>query len=150
MSVCVSTVCVFSRWNPRNPRKTHILCFPAEPFRPLLGLGQLSRDYSLFHSLVDLFFCPSCFWILPSLVPYPEPQWALFSSTWHYPRDWYVSTLAADIAGEKTEILPFVTTWVDLEGITPVKSISQRQILYDFMYYVESQNKTSEQTRKQR
>ena len=37
---------------------------------------------------------------------------------------------------KKNEILPFVTTWMDLEGINAKwnKSDRERQILYDFTY----------------
>ena len=34
---------------------------------------------------------------------------------------------------KKNEILPFATTWMDLEGVTP-SEISQRQKLYDITY----------------
>ena len=36
-------------------------------------------------------------------------------------------------ATKKNEILPFLTTWMDLEGIM-LSEISQRQIPYDFTY----------------
>ena len=46
---------------------------------------------------------------------------------------------------KKNEILPFTTTWMDLEGI--ILSDNERQILYDFTYMrnlktQNSQNKT--------
>ena len=46
---------------------------------------------------------------------------------------------------KKKEILPFVKTWVDLEGIM-LSEIRQRQILYDFAYMWNLYNKTNEQT----
>ena len=44
---------------------------------------------------------------------------------------------------KKNEILPFVTTWMDLESITLNKT---SQILYDFAYMWNLKNKTNEQT----
>lgn len=42
-----------------------------------------------------------------------------------------------------------MTTLVDLEGIIPSETNQPKKILYGFMYYVDSKNKTNEQTRKQ-
>ena len=42
----------------------------------------------------------------------------------------------------KNEILPFATTWMDLEGIV-LSEISQRQILYDITYMWNLKNTTN-------
>ena len=45
---------------------------------------------------------------------------------------------------EKKEILPFVTTWVDLEGIL-LSEIREIQIPYDLSYMWNLKNKTNTQ-----
>ena len=48
---------------------------------------------------------------------------------------------------KKDEILPFVTTWMDLEGIMLSEvSYRERQILFDFIYMWNLKNKTNAQT----
>ena len=47
---------------------------------------------------------------------------------------------------EKNEILPFVTTWMDLESIMPSEiSQEKKQILYDLLKCGIQKNKTNEQ-----
>ena len=50
---------------------------------------------------------------------------------------------------KKNEILPSVTTWMDLEGIM-LSEISQRETLHDFTYMWNLKNKTNEQTQQNR
>jgi len=45
---------------------------------------------------------------------------------------------------KKDEILPFVTTWVDLGGIMPGETDGERQIPHDFTYMWNLNNKTNE------
>ena len=47
---------------------------------------------------------------------------------------------------KKNEILPFATTWMDLEGImlSEVKSNTERQILHDIIYMWDLKNKMNE------
>ena len=44
---------------------------------------------------------------------------------------------------KKNEILPFVTTWMDLEHIM-LSEIRERQILYEFTYIWNLKNKTDD------
>jgi len=47
----------------------------------------------------------------------------------------------------KNEIVPFMTTWIDLEGIMPrARREREGQILHDFIYMWNVRNKTNEQT----
>ena len=48
----------------------------------------------------------------------------------------------------KNEILPFVTTWLNLEDI--IKKVRERQILYDFSHMWNLRNKTNEEWTKER
>ena len=51
---------------------------------------------------------------------------------------WYTHTLSGILLNnKKSQILPFVATWMDLEVIM-LSEISQRQILYDITYYEKS------------
>ena len=47
---------------------------------------------------------------------------------------------------KKNEILPFATTWMDLESIMLSEIDRERHILYDFTYMWNLKNKTNEQT----
>ena len=50
------------------------------------------------------------------------------------------------LAVKKNEILPFVTTWMDLESIMPSEiSQEKKQILYDLLKCGIQKNKTNEQ-----
>ena len=44
---------------------------------------------------------------------------------------------------KKNEILPFATTWMELEGIT-LREISQREISYDFTHMWNFRNLTDD------
>ena len=56
---------------------------------------------------------------------------------------WYIFTMAYFSAIKKNEILPFVTTWMDLEGIM-LSEISQRKIsTVWFNLYVGSEKQMS-------
>ena len=58
-------------------------------------------------------------------------------------KKWYVYKMEYYSAMIKNEILPFSTTWMDLEGIM----LRERQILYDLTYvYLNVESKT--QTKK--
>ena len=52
---------------------------------------------------------------------------------------WYISIQWNTTQPKKNEILPFVTTWINLEGIM-LSEISQleKDILSDITYYAES------------
>ena len=49
---------------------------------------------------------------------------------------------------KKNEIIPFVTTWMDLEGImlSEISQNGERKIPYDFTHVWNLRNKTNEQT----
>ena len=53
------------------------------------------------------------------------------------------------MAIKKNEILPVVTAWIDLEGITLSKKklVKERQIPYNFTYMWNLNNKINEQTK---
>ena len=57
---------------------------------------------------------------------------------------WYIYIMEYYSAIKKNEILPFATTWMELEGIMRSK-ISERQISYDFTHMRTSRYKTDEQ-----
>ena len=46
---------------------------------------------------------------------------------------WYINSMEYYSAIEKNEILPFATTWMELEGIT-LNEIRERQISYDLTH----------------
>ena len=46
---------------------------------------------------------------------------------------WYIYAMEYYSAVKKNEILPFATTWMELEGIM-LSGITERQISYDFTY----------------
>ena len=50
----------------------------------------------------------------------------------------------------KNGILPFAITWMELESIvlSKIKSVRERQILYDFMHMWNLRNKTNKQREK--
>ena len=50
------------------------------------------------------------------------------------------------LAIKKNEILPFVSTWMDLD-IIMLSEISQRQIAHDFTYMWNLKNQINEQTK---
>ena len=56
---------------------------------------------------------------------------------------WYVYTMKYYLAIKKSEILPFATTWMELEGIM-LSKIRERQISYDFTHMWNLRNKTDE------
>ncbi|KAF0885040.1 LORF2 protein, partial [Crocuta crocuta] len=45
---------------------------------------------------------------------------------------WYIYTMEYYLEIQKNEILPFSTTWMELEGIMLIKLVRERQISYDF------------------
>ena len=56
---------------------------------------------------------------------------------------WYLDTMEYHSAIKKNEILPFATTWVELEGIM-LSEIRERQISYDFTHMRTLRYKTDE------
>ena len=52
------------------------------------------------------------------------------------------------LSHKKNEILPFVTTWIDLEGImlSEISQTDKDKFLYDFTFMWNLKNKTNEQT----
>ena len=51
------------------------------------------------------------------------------------------------LSHKKNEILPFATTWMDLESVM-LSEISQRQMPYDFTYMWNLETKQNEQRKK--
>ena len=56
---------------------------------------------------------------------------------------WYVCTMEYYSAIKKNEILPFATTWMELEGIT-LSKIRERQVSYDLTHMKSLRYKTDE------
>ena len=56
---------------------------------------------------------------------------------------WYIYTMEYYLAIKKNEILPFATTWMELEGIM-LSEITERQISYDFTHMRTLRDKTDE------
>ena len=56
---------------------------------------------------------------------------------------WYIYTMEYYLAIKKNEILPFATTWMELEGIM-LSEIRERQKSYDFTHMRTSRDKTDE------
>ena len=56
---------------------------------------------------------------------------------------WYIYTMEYYSAIKKNEILPFATTWMELEGIM-ISEIRERQISYDFTHRRTLRYKTHE------
>ena len=56
---------------------------------------------------------------------------------------WYVYTMEYYSAIKKNEILPFATTWMELEGIM-LSEIRERQISHDFTHMRTLRYKTDE------
>ncbi|WP_229734726.1 DUF1725 domain-containing protein, partial [Cellulomonas carbonis] len=56
---------------------------------------------------------------------------------------WYIYTMEYYSAIKKNEILPFATTWMELEGIM-LSEIRERQISYDFTHMRTLRDKTDE------
>ena len=46
---------------------------------------------------------------------------------------WYIYTMEYYLGIKKNEILPFATTWMELEGIM-LSEIGERQVSYDFTH----------------
>ena len=46
---------------------------------------------------------------------------------------WYIYTMEYSLAIKKNEILPFATTWMELESII-LREIRERKISYDFTH----------------
>ena len=55
----------------------------------------------------------------------------------------YIYTMEYYSATKKNEILPFATTWMELEGIM-LSEITERQISYDFTHMRTLRDKTDE------
>ena len=56
---------------------------------------------------------------------------------------WYIYTMEYYSAIKKNEILPFATTWMELEGIM-LSEIRERQKSYDFTHMRTLRDKTDE------
>ena len=56
---------------------------------------------------------------------------------------WYIYTIEYYSAIKKNEILPFATTWMELDGIM-LSEIRERQISYDFTHMRTLRYKTDE------
>ena len=56
---------------------------------------------------------------------------------------WYIYTTECYLAIKKNEILPFATTWMELEGIM-LSEIRERQKSYDFTHMRTLRDKTDE------
>ena len=66
---------------------------------------------------------------------------------------WHIYTMKKDTAIQKNEILPYATTWKDLEGIMLSEISRETQILHGFTYMwnLKKQNKqTKIDSQKQR
>ena len=70
-----------------------------------------------------------------------EPKWPSMDE-W-IKKMWYIYTMGYYLAIKKNEILPFATTWVELEGIM-LSEIRERQISYDFTHVRTLRDKTDE------
>ena len=57
---------------------------------------------------------------------------------------WYIYTMGYYSAIKKNEILPFATTWMELEGIMLSEISQRRQISYDFTPMRTLRNKKDE------
>ena len=64
----------------------------------------------------------------------------------------HTHTLEYYSAIKKNEILPFATTWMDMEGImlSENKSDRERQVQYDFTFMCNLKDETNEQTKQKR
>ena len=60
---------------------------------------------------------------------------------------WYVSTI--ECCSAIKIILPFVTIWMDLEGITLTEISQRKTIIFDFTYMWNLKNKTNKQNKTQ-
>ena len=60
-----------------------------------------------------------------------EPKWPLMDE-W-IKKMWDIDTTESYSAFKKNEILPFATTWTELDGIT-LNEIRERQMSYDFAH----------------
>ena len=56
---------------------------------------------------------------------------------------WYIYSMEYYSAIKKNEILPFATTWMELEGIM-LSKIRERQISYDFTHMRTLRHRTDE------
>jgi len=56
---------------------------------------------------------------------------------------WNIYTMECYSAIKRNEILPFPTTWMDLQGImlSEISKIEEKQIPYDFTYMWDLKNK---------
>ena len=59
-------------------------------------------------------------------------------------RMWYIYTMEYYSAIKKNEIMPFATTWMELEVLCYVKLVRERQISYDFTHMMTLREKTDE------
>ena len=81
-----------------------------------------SNPLFVFHIYESLLFCPSpCFYSI--FVSLPLCSYVL--SEW-IKKMWYLYTMEYYLAIKKNEMLPFATTWMELEGIM-LSEISQRK-----------------------
>ena len=62
---------------------------------------------------------------------------------------WYIYTMEYYSAIKKNEILPFATTWIELEGIMLNELVRERQISCDFTHVKTLRSKTHEQKRRE-
>ena len=64
---------------------------------------------------------------------------------------WYIHTMEYYSATKKNEILPFATTWMELEGImlSEIGQSETRQISYDFTHMRILKDKTDEHNRRE-
>ena len=64
-------------------------------------------------------------------------------------KKWYMYTMKYSSVIKKNEILPIVTTWIDLKGImlSEINQDRERKMLYDFTYMWNLKNKINEQAK---
>ena len=59
-------------------------------------------------------------------------------------KTWCIYTMEYYLAIKKNEILPFATTWIELEGIMLNELVRERQMSYDFTHMRTLGDKTDE------
>ena len=115
---------------------------PYDPAIPLLGT-YLTKTKTLFWKDTCTVMFKVVLLTIAMIWKQPKcPSTGESIKMWHT----HTHTLEYYSAIKKNEILPFATTWMDLEGIMLSKTTQRRQIRYDITYIWSLKNKTKEWT----